>query len=268
MQDWERETFLLHARQEGYRRRKEEAKNIVKQAMAEYPGIWAVAYSGGKDSTVLLHILLEAGWKGPMVLYYYSEIENPPENIEMAKRESKEHGLELHILDCKESSSLEAFREAGHLFIYPATKEEKRIVNIVDTAFRKKVDNFAHEMGFAGMFLGLRRDESNRRAMSLAKTGPIYQTKSRNIATSCPLHNWNGDDIWAYIVENHLPYLACYDTPGYDRRRLRNEINLLCGKKSMSLGLMEQYKRTYPDLYKKLAIEFPEIDTWIGREIK
>lgn len=260
--------YLLHSHTTGYRKRKEEAKNIVRQAMEQYPGKWAAAYSGGKDSTVLLHTMLEAGWKGPMVLYYYSDIENPPENVEMAKMQAKKHDLELYILDCKDSSSLEAFRKLGYLFIYPATEDEKRIVEIVDTAFRKKMDTFAKDMGLAGTFLGLRREESYRRAILLAKSGPIYQAKSRSIATCCPLHNWSGDDIWAYIVENHLPYLACYDTPGYDRRRLRNEINLLCGKKSMSLGLMEQYKVTYPDLYKKLKLEFPEIETWIGREIR
>lgn len=240
----------------------------MRQALELYPGKWAIAYSGGKDSTVLLHILLEAGWRGPMVLYYYSEIENPPENVEMARREAKEHGLELHILNCQESSSLEAFRRLGYLFIYPATEEEKKIVKVVDTAFRRQMDAFCKNMGLAGTFLGLRREESYRRAISLAKSGPIYHAKGRSVTTACPLHNWSGNDIWAYIVENHLPYLACYDTPGYDRRRLRNEINLLCGKKSMSLGLMEQYKITYPDLYKKLKLEFPEIETWIGREIK
>lgn len=260
--------YLLHSHTAGYRRRKEEAKNIVQEAMKQYPGTWAIAYSGGKDSTVLLHVLLEADWKGPMVMYYYSDVENPPENVEMAHRESKEHNLELHILDCKDSSSLEAFRKVGHLFIYPATEEEKRIVKIVDTAFRKQMDKYVSDMGLAGTFLGMRREESYRRALSLARTGPIYQAKNRKVATSCPLHNWSGNDIWAYIVENHLPYLACYDTQGYDRRRLRNEINLLCGKKSMSLGLMEQYKITYPELYKKLRMEFPEIDTWIGREIR
>ncbi len=240
----------------------------MRQALEQYPGIWAVAYSGGKDSTVLLHILIEAGWAGPMVMYFYSDIENPPENVEMAKQQAKEHNLELHILDCKDSSSVEAFRQAGHLFIYPATKDEKRIINIVDTAFRKQVDKFTSDMGLAGTFLGLRKAESYRRAMSLSKTGPVYKAKSRQTATCCPLYNWSGDDIWAYIVENNLPYLACYETPGYDRRRLRNEINLLCGKKSMSLGLLEQYKATYPELYKKLKLEFPEIDTWIGREIR
>ncbi len=258
----------MHSHTEEYRKHKEEAKNIIRQALEKYPSKWAIAYSGGKDSTVLLHVLLETGWKGPMLFYYYSEIENPPENIEMAKRESTEHNLELHIVECFESSSLTVYRKLGYFFVYPATEEEKKLVRQVDTAFRKKAEEFAQQQGIVGIFLGMRKEESKTRTMSLIKTGPLYKTKTRNTYTCCPLHNWTGNDVWAYIVENHLPYLACYDTEGYDRRRLRNEINLLCAKKSMSLGLLEQYKRTYSDIFKKLKLEFPEIDTWIGREIR
>ena len=107
----------------------------------------------------------------------------------------------------------------------------------------------AARLGYTGVFLGLRRAESVRRAGILeASTG----LDSLNGVWYCnPILDWSDDDVWDYIQEHGLAYCSVYDRLaeiGVSRHRSR------LGPLPLSEG--EHLWRGWPQLYVSLITRY------------
>jgi len=251
------EKYRLHAKLPVFQRRVDESLSMVKQAIAEIPGTWAVSYSGGKDSTVMLDLCVRAGWKGPILYQTYGELETLPDNIKMVNWARDYYGLDVHIKEAP--GEFEVYRDVGHFFIEPTTPKEWAAVRRWYRNAFGELSKYAKRQGWVGQFLGLRIEESDQRRMVLGHRKSLYYAKSRKLWTCCPLYNWNGRDIWAYLVSNDLPWASIYDAPGQDRERLRNDIVFLAGSGSIRHGQFVFWKKYFPDLFNRLAMEWPDV---------
>lgn len=256
MTDAERETYLLAARLPGYKRKVNGAMQEICRALS-MPGKWMISYSSGKDSTVLLDLLVRAGWEGLGFHAICSEYEDPPENQLQAEKARKQYGTDIRDIRCY--GEYDAWREAGHFFCEPVTIAERKSARRANTEFKKVSSTFMQEHGIKNMFMGLTKDESRAREITLNKRGAIYQTKARSGWTCCPLANWSARDIWAYIVSHDLPYLSVYDCPYFSRERIRNELTVMYCGYITAHGVLLQYRLAYPDLFARLQKEFPEV---------
>lgn len=72
-------------------------------------------------------------------------------------------------------------------------------------------------IGFDSYFIGLRQEESVDRRITLKKNGMFYTTKSKIIRIS-PLSDWTEKDITAYMFSNNLPVLNTYLVHGSESR--------------------------------------------------
>ena len=257
----EKEMYLLHSQTKWYKRRIEEAMQTAQKAIKEIVGNHVISYSGGKDSTVMLDICLKAGFKGDLIQFFYSEYENPQMNLEMADNMSKKYGLKLYRLKCY--SSKEAWDEAGRFFVVPSNDLEKRLVRKVASDFGKKSNEISGENKYNLHLIGMRKAESKQRRMTLGSRGLTYYAKTRNGYTCCPIGKLTDDDIWAYIISNHLPYISCYDNPLFDRRKIRNELTYFCTRKAVFQGIVETYKFIYPEIFAKLMANYPQISNYM-----
>lgn len=187
-----RETFRLWSQTYDYQNLLENTKKNIKKILENYSCY--VAFSGGKDSTVLLHLALQGDQNIPIFHWDYGifmprKIENEiqqnlaklgAKNVHIRKRISKSS-------DCK----------IGYQEFYDAIARLKR--------------NLQLEIAL----IGLRKEESHRRACKIHQQpkGEFY-----------PIADWKWVDVWAYIVSNDLPYSSIYDKYaellGYDRARL------------------------------------------------
>lgn len=246
----EKEMYLLHSRSKGYERRISGAMEAARRAISGIAGGHALSYSGGKDSTVMLDICLKAGFKGDLIQFFYSEYENPKMNLEMADMMAGNYGLKLYRLKCY--SSKEAWDEAGRFFVVPSNDLEKSLIRKVSMDFGKQSDKISKENGYNLHLIGMRKAESRQRRMTLGSRGLIYYAKTRNAFTCCPIGKLTDDDIWAYIISNHLPYISCYDNPLFDRRKIRNELTYFCTRKAVFQGVVETYKSIYPEIFAEL----------------
>jgi phosphoadenosine phosphosulfate reductase len=256
MTDGEKEKYLLVARLPAYKRKVDKTLQDIYKALSML-GNWMICYSSGKDSTVLLDLLIRVGWCGIGAHYVCSDYEDPPENQEQAERARQMYGADIRDIHCYGED--DAWREAGHFFCEPVTDVEKKVAARANTEFKKVSDEFMRENNLSNMFMGLTKDESRARRIALSIHGSLYYAKTRNGWTCCPLANWTAQDIWAYIVSRDLPYLSVYDIPHFSRERIRNELTVMYCPAIVAHGELLQYRLAYPDLYARLQKEFPEV---------
>lgn len=119
----------------------------------------------------------------------------------------------------------------------------------------------ASEHGYSGQFWGLRAEESRERAITLARKGWLYHTADRSTWTCCPLGQWSGRDVWAYLIAQRLPWLGIYDR-STDRERARSEITWLAAEGIWRYGQGQSIRRNDPALWAELTRRYPGLAAW------
>lgn len=198
-------------------------KDFEKWALRSDPEGYYVTDSGGKDSTVIKQLCIEAGVK--FGVYHHHTTVDHPETVYFVRREQKR------------------FRDMGYNYTvdYSYDKNGKRITmwNLIEkkgypTRIRRYCCEALKERGGADRVVvtGVRWAESAKRKNSRG----IYETVTRNveekvilgndnddkrkIVEHClknlktvvnPIIDWEDEDVWEYIRLRNLPYNPLYD---------------------------------------------------------
>lgn len=249
----------------------------IREWYEEYDGNVYVAFSGGKDSTALLHLVRQ----------YYPDVKGVFCDTGLEYPEIKEFVKSTeNITIIKPKMS---FREVINKFGYPVTTKTQagtlyklKNHNLSDK-YRKKL-MFGDEKGSAGMlskkwrflldedikisdkccyklkidpfkkfekdtglkpFVGTMAENSTRRKMMYNRYGcNIYNS---NQPRSTPISFWMTHDVWRYIKEYDVDYCKLYDT-GIERTGC---IFCMFGVHlDNSPNRFEQLKQTHPTLHK------------------
>jgi 3'-phosphoadenosine 5'-phosphosulfate sulfotransferase (PAPS reductase)/FAD synthetase len=205
MPDEWRELFELWAELPEYAARIKEAENNIKQILiTEWP---VVLYSGGKDSLVLLHMVMRQNNQIPI---YYSDsgYDYESQQIKMPKAMTDD--------------IVKIGREAGANILYSCGHRDPNSRRFFGNLFRvmKK-----HECTVE--LLGIRGGESSMRDARV-KGSLVRMEGNRRVAF--PLRDLDWRDIWAYLVANNVRYLDYYDKyaaieGGYDKVRLTSRFS-------------------------------------------
>lgn len=261
MREAEREAYRLHAKLPVFRRRVAAACAVVRRAMAEHPGVWAVSMSGGKDSTALLALCLDAGWRGPVFHFWCAE--TPPENTASVASLAARFGLRLDTAHVP--GEWDAYDAVGHFFAHPETPEEKTAARAAVRGYKAGAARAAAEAGYAGLFMGMRVEESRARAIVCARKGAVYRTADRAAATALPLARWTARDVWAWHLARGLPWLARYDLAAPEdggRERERSEPAWLVCDRVWQHGQGPRMRESDPALWARLVARWPELAAW------
>ncbi len=90
-------------------------------------------------------------------------------------------------------------------------------------AGRRDIQNIDNS-GYDGVFMGLRKDESRGRKITLSVhhseglPNNMYRYNGRAFYRMCPLADWKTEDIGAYLTVNKIPTLDWYNEYGFDSR--------------------------------------------------
>jgi phosphoadenosine phosphosulfate reductase len=191
-----------------------------------------VAFSGGKDSTVVLDLVLAAN---PSIdICWYDDGWDYPETLEFL--EATEARLGKHILR--------------------VTYPPEHLWAGADPDREHPSDMLAHEINdrYASVFLGLRAQESGMRRWLFAGRGYLYWHKGDKQWHCCPIYDWSVADVWAYIAEHELPYNAVYDrlaelgVPLEQRR-----VGPLTAGRAYRFGAMAILHRGWPFLFNRFV---------------
>ena len=197
------EKQLLEANQKIYYDfRVNQAMEIIKMANKIFQGNLAVAFSGGKDSLVALHITLNVNPETPVI--FNNTTVNFPETIKYVKDLQKEWGFNLYVTRHK-TSFLKEVKTKGW-----ATHENRWCCK----PFKDQpAFNFLEENAIDAEITGTTRTESiYRRSLTPFR----LPKKGLKIIRINPIYDWNYWEVWKYIKENKLPYNPLYDK-GYRR---------------------------------------------------
>lgn len=189
----------IHGKTKGYKNKIQRTNNIIRRLLKRYKRPY-VSYSGGKDSTVLLHITLQVEGDIDVFHYDYGRIFIPDSFEKQVVKNMKEIGAKkVHIRSNPRDKTLEG-RE------YRST-------------FFQTVRQLSAELGWDLALVGLRAEESLKRKR---KTKNVLNTRVKP-HEAYPLRDWTWKDIYAYIFENNLPIPSVYykygELVGFDNAR-------------------------------------------------
>ena len=255
----DKKTYLLHSKMNGYRKKVEKSKEILKKALQQSKNA-TLSFSAGKDSIVLLDLAVKCGFSGKLVFFKYgicTDIETPKENVDLMIRYAEKYKLQYKILSCL--GEVDCWEKCGRFLFRPETKQEKKIFNLTNYDFSKKSNEFEKQNKTDLTIIGMRKEESKTRKMMLNKKGAIYETKNRESKTCCPLADFTNEDIWAYIFSENLEYLKIYDYEYLDRKFIRNEVTLLYNEAILRNGIIFHYKKMYPYYFSWIAKKYGDI---------
>lgn len=228
MDESERLMFQGWSKLPQFKRKVEQAKAIIKDALAIAPAY--VACSWGKDSVVLAHLVWSVS---PDILLFHDGSEDEDEQDNYS--EVKESFLSRFPLPYK--GIVRGFNDGSGGGLYEQLP------------------------ALPMCFLGLRAEENKVRRISLLKYGTVHQYRSHSPIRPagnwrcCPLAWWMWKDIWAYTVAYDLPYLSAYDW----EPRSKSRTSVIHGKQinpkhsALPFGQSERLRRRNPVFWEKLT---------------
>jgi sulfate adenylyltransferase subunit 2 len=196
----------------------DEAIYIIREAIAEFENP-VLLYSIGKDSSVLLHLVLKAFYpvKPPLRVLHIDTTWKFQEMIEFRNYQAKKFGLDLIVHTNQEGVDRK---------ITPFGEESKIYTDIMKTEGLRQALN---EHKFDVALGGARRDEEKSRAkermFSFRSKFHGWDPKSQrpemfNIFNckinpgesmrAFPLSNWTELDVWQYIKEQEIEVVPLY----------------------------------------------------------
>ncbi len=189
--DDEKETALVYSKLMSFRNRVAKTEAFIKDALRQVKSPY-IACSFGKDSAVLVDLVLKCNPETPVVFFSRGETYLVDDYVRVIN-EWKTRGA-FNLVEVV----YEGWLEQGD-----STQSLSKVARDFE--------------GYDSFFVGLRAEESVGRRITLRKDGLFYQMKNgkKRIA---PLGFWNIDDIAAYTFSRDLPLLSKYMAEGITAR--------------------------------------------------
>ena len=180
-----------------------DALELIREALCRASRPY-VAFSGGKDSLVLAHLVHRVD---PSIQMVYSDDELLlPEHVAYIRRMIDRGGLRI-----VSGGSIHAgwFRPWESAPYWRDPEPEMEWLPRNWKGARGRLSLLARTLGYDGAFIGLRRLESRRRAAILEGSTGVHMAKGYPHIT--PIADWDDADVWEYIARHQLPYCHTYD---------------------------------------------------------
>ncbi len=196
-----RDAFLAYSMTNEFQRQVKKAKTIIKKALSQYKKPY-VAFSGGKDSTCVLHLVFKQQPELLVLHWDYGKYYVPRQlHLEIITNAIRIGAKNIRI-ETSEKYDIYKRNARGVLGM-------EMIGKLIPKLMQESYDC---------CFIGLRKDESYKRKRRLTMNKNL--TKMPEVS---PIADWSWMDVWAYIVSNKIPYLSIYDeyceVLGYENAR-------------------------------------------------
>lgn len=222
----------------------------------EHPNAY-VALSGGKDSTVCLHLARQVN-PDVKAAFFDSGLEFP-QTLTYIDRLRDQWGVDVHVFHA-EPSALDVMVANG-TWEHGAPKDYRNLMH--EACITRPLAKAQQELGRASIY-GLRADESASRLALLSKTsGRVTKHDSKgNVEQSylAPLWRWSFDEVHAYLGQHSIPLNPIYKALfrlGVPERRAR--VGLLVDGWSLDQGRWALARAIAPDLCRVVETHLPAL---------
>lgn len=187
MKQSEREAFEKYFQIEEMKRKIQDTLSRIQNILTLEKGKIYLAFSGGKDSLVMMDLVMRVSQDVPVVHFTYGDlylpqvIENEINQIYLFMKEKRKHRGGYIVF--RGNEDVKFYKELGGKFI-PKLRQ----------------------LGYEAVFLGFREEESSKRKRKVKNVKEMFSQR-----VYFPIYDWLAIEIWAYIVGNGLPYLSHYD---------------------------------------------------------
>lgn len=236
--------FSIYARLLSHQRKVARARERIAEFIGRTQHPY-VAFSAGKDSACVLHLVREQA-SGTPAVYFDAQCAYPEVRTLIGRTDNL-------ITFPADEPFLETLQRVG-LFA-PALERITMQTTVWGPAAR-----LIARYGFDSVAYGLRADESRGRRAHARRNGAVFQYVS-GLWGCQPIWDWTYDDVWAFILTTHIPYCGTYDRMWYMPER-EQRISYWAGESNRENGRYVWLKRNYPDLYNELRSRIPEISVY------
>jgi 3'-phosphoadenosine 5'-phosphosulfate sulfotransferase (PAPS reductase)/FAD synthetase len=245
-----------HAKTNQHQRLVDAARKLTEQAL-EQSTRHAVMWSGGKDSTAMARLIVSVDPSVPLVSEK-DDLDYPGE-VDYVITLADQWGAQLTIIRPDISPSQWIAAHAHELT--PGADMHSRAAGLSKACFYGVVEQATVDKD--AVFLGLRAAESKHRNVARAVHGTRYKRKSGQWVC-CPLADWQGIDVYAYLESHGIDSLHVYRCVGFMHAREPWRIRKswwLPGASGRHGGIT-WLRRYYPSLYRQLLEWFPRAQSF------
>lgn len=236
--------FLAHSMTNLHRRRVESARRLC-AAWLEKCQNPSIAFSAGKDSTVLLH----------MVRSIYPDCRAHYSHPEFELTETRA------LIDSTPNLFQYAYKNE-HADFFTAW-DGTEIPDSVEWFGGRSSAQWAIQSGIDGVAVGIRADENSYRKIAIRKYGALFYVESKKIWQCWAIHDWIVDDVWAYIMANNVNYNKAYDrmdAAGVELSAQR--VGPFANRKALKMGQLAILRMVFPEQYQRFVAKFPQASNY------
>ncbi len=235
----------------------------------------AVSFSGGKDSTVCLHLALEvANERGrlPLEVFFFDEEAIHPETVEYMRRVSEREDVRLRWFCIPVQHRNACSRKSP--WWYPWAPEDRdrwcrelppEAITELPGFDRQPIPElngllFPPAEGSVGVIVGLRAAESLRRYRAVAhRVADNYiapDAYAKYIHLVKPIYDWSTEDVWTAPNRFGWDYNRTYDV--FQRAGMTRHQQRVCPPYGEEpIGGLYKYALCWPDLWEKMLARVP-----------
>lgn len=246
-----REACRYRAQLGGFNRLVERTTQIIADALNAVKKPY-IAFSGGKDSHVVLHLARSINPNIPALTGY--DDWHLPETLDLINATPNLTKIAATIWHSDFFTS------------YPDGKPESLPENAVwfDAVKNSRIAPYAKSQGFDCCLLGLRKAEATYRRLHLCSKGTFFFCRSHQMFECNPIADWRVEDVWAYLLSKDVAYNKAYDKLTAMNIPLEAQrVGPFAVEKVLGFGQLAILKRGWADLFNQFVEKYPQARAYV-----
>jgi len=250
--------LMEKVRIEYVKRKRTDLNYTLEQVLPKYKNP-QVSWSGGKCSTVALHMTLAI--QPSVQVFYVNTGVDYPETYQYIKMIHKAWNFKLYIIHPTTTFwkivAKHGFPKRRRMGCEKAMKGVPPVPVCCKLLKEKPLKHYIRYLNVDLNITGLRCAESRVRMFSTAQRGMIYYTKAYKCTTFHPIIMWTHQQVEDYLAEHSIPVNPLY-AKGAQRQG--------CWTCTAYKGWRDSLRRTHPRMYKWLMTKVgtPTLDDYIS----